>query len=267
MRAKLALGASLLTAIIASLCCIGPLVVIVLGLGTFGAAAAFQVWRPYLLGATFALLAAAFYLTYSKREVVCTDGGPCVTRPSVDRWNRALLWLATGFIIALATFPYYSRVVWAILLPLRKAQAVTASVTREAFRAGVNGASDRQAKASRNNQTSQARESGADVESKPNGDGRVRIPPTSAAETPGLARLTFEIRGMTCAGCAISVEQSLGEIPGVQSVRASFEQGRAEIEYNPARVSLDQLRAAISNIGYEVVAVHTNSRARSAGRR
>ena len=41
--------ASALLAGLASLCCIGPLVAVGMGLGTFGAAAFFEGLRPYLL--------------------------------------------------------------------------------------------------------------------------------------------------------------------------------------------------------------------------
>jgi len=66
----------------------------------------FEAWRPYLLGITFALLAAAFYFTYRKREVVCADGTCKVS--SAPRWNKLLLWIATVVVILFAAFPYYS---------------------------------------------------------------------------------------------------------------------------------------------------------------
>ncbi|MBI3949119.1 MAG: hypothetical protein HY314_01485 [Acidobacteria bacterium] len=106
MRENMTLGASVLAAITASLCCIGPLAATLLGLGSFGAATLFEAWRPYFLGVTFALLATAFYFTYRKREVACADGTCKVS--SAPRWNRALLWVATVVVILFAAFPYYS---------------------------------------------------------------------------------------------------------------------------------------------------------------
>ncbi|RMG52278.1 MAG: heavy-metal-associated domain-containing protein, partial [Acidobacteria bacterium] len=106
MKENMTLGASILTAITASLCCIGPLMATLLGIGSFGAAAAFEAWRPYLLGVTFALLGAAFYLTYRKREVACADGTCRVS--SAPRWNKIMLWVATVMVVLFAAFPYYS---------------------------------------------------------------------------------------------------------------------------------------------------------------
>jgi copper chaperone CopZ len=105
MKAHVALSGSIVAAIAASLCCIGPLVVLALGLGTFGAAAALESVRPYLLGLTALLLAGAFYLTYRKREVKCE--GSCQST-GAGRPSKIVLWIATVAIIGFATFPYYS---------------------------------------------------------------------------------------------------------------------------------------------------------------
>src|SRR5260370_9853156 len=54
---------SVFAAILASFCCILPIVFALTGLSVIGASAAFAAWRPYLLTATFGLLAAVFYLS------------------------------------------------------------------------------------------------------------------------------------------------------------------------------------------------------------
>lgn len=106
MKENVTIGASLLAAVTASLCCIGPLAAVLLGVGSFGAAAMFESWRPYLLSLAFALLAAAFYLTYRRKEVACADGACQIT--SASRSNKVLLWIATIVITLVAAFPYYS---------------------------------------------------------------------------------------------------------------------------------------------------------------
>jgi mercuric ion transport protein len=62
-KEKLALGGSVLSAITASLCCIGPLVAIIVGASGFAAAGLFAHWRPLFLTITALMLAAAWYLT------------------------------------------------------------------------------------------------------------------------------------------------------------------------------------------------------------
>lgn len=104
--------ASILAAGVASLCCIGPAVAVGLGVGTFGAAAWFEEMRPYLLGMTALLLAGAFYLSYRKTTgAECADGS-CPVSPERKRKQRALLWLSTAAVAALAAFPHYSGLVW-----------------------------------------------------------------------------------------------------------------------------------------------------------
>jgi mercuric ion transport protein len=102
MKSKTVLAGSILTSIAASICCIGPFLAIVFGLGTFVGASSFDALRPYLLGLTGLLIVAAFYLTYWK-NAQCT-GGECA--PS--RRSKTQLWVIAIFAIAMATFPYYS---------------------------------------------------------------------------------------------------------------------------------------------------------------
>jgi len=56
MKEKSLTLASIIVAIAASLCCIGPVVAVALGIGAFGLAAAFESVRPHLLGLTFVIL-------------------------------------------------------------------------------------------------------------------------------------------------------------------------------------------------------------------
>lgn len=107
---KATLGGSVLAAITASLCCIGPLVAVALGAGGFAASALFEKWRPVFLGVTFALLALAWYLTYRKPKAACEEGSACATKP-VAKWNKVVLWFATVFVLIAAAFPTLSSAI------------------------------------------------------------------------------------------------------------------------------------------------------------
>lgn len=108
MKERLATGGAVLAAAAASLCCIGPLLFVLLGLGAFGAATAFDSARPYLLGAAVLLLAVGFYRAYFRREVAaCAPGEACATKP-VSRASRAALWIAAVAVLAFALSPYYA---------------------------------------------------------------------------------------------------------------------------------------------------------------
>jgi MerT mercuric transport protein len=60
--------ASIIAAIAASLCCLGPTIAVLVGVGTFGLASVFESARPYLLAVAGALLVIAFYRTYRVRR-------------------------------------------------------------------------------------------------------------------------------------------------------------------------------------------------------
>lgn len=59
-RFGLWLGASLVSALLASACCIGPVLLGTAGLSALGLSTLFESFRPVLLGLTFLLLGAGF---------------------------------------------------------------------------------------------------------------------------------------------------------------------------------------------------------------
>ena len=108
MKDKLATGGAVAAAAAASLCCTGPLVFVALGLGAFGASAAFETVRPYFLCAAVLLLAFGFYRAYfRRRDAACAPGEACAARPA-SRATRAALWVAALSVIAFALSPYYA---------------------------------------------------------------------------------------------------------------------------------------------------------------
>lgn len=98
---------SVVAAAVASACCLGPVLLSLIGAGAFGAAASsLEPYRPYFIGVTVVLLGGAFYATYRPaREEACGSGGACT--PSSRRAARIALWLATVVVVLLLTFPYY----------------------------------------------------------------------------------------------------------------------------------------------------------------
>lgn len=94
----------IITAIVASLCCIGPAFVAMLGVGSIGAFAVFEAYRTYLIGITIILLGVAFYFVYRKREIHCEDG-TCKIQDA-GKWNKISIWLATFVAVVAIGFPH-----------------------------------------------------------------------------------------------------------------------------------------------------------------
>jgi len=64
--------------------------------------------------------------------------------------------------------------------------------------------------------------------------------------------LVLHINGMSCGHCLNAVSSALSRLPAVtiRSVRI----GRAEVEYDPAKVSPEAIAAAIKDAGYAATA-------------
>ncbi len=94
--------------LLASACCLGPVVAVVLGFGSAAFAVALEPYRPYLIALTLLLLGLAFYFVYRKpRAEACGPEGACRTAPR-ERTLKVLLWVVTAIVLASLTFPYYA---------------------------------------------------------------------------------------------------------------------------------------------------------------
>jgi mercuric ion transport protein len=107
------IGSGIIASLLASLCCITPLLAIVGGAS--GALSTFswvEPFRPYLIGLTVVFLAAAWYqrLKASKAATECACEGD--EKPSFWRTN-AFLTVITVLAVLLLTFPYYASMFYA----------------------------------------------------------------------------------------------------------------------------------------------------------
>lgn len=106
MNEKIGIIGATATAVVASICCIGPVVLAGLGIGAVTAAQQFAPFRPYFLTLTAIFLGFGFFFAYRKPKNEPCVGEVC--EPSgITRWGRPLLWIATVIVLALVTFPYY----------------------------------------------------------------------------------------------------------------------------------------------------------------
>jgi len=99
--------AAVIAAIGASLCCVGPLVLLALGIGGswISNLAALEPYRPIFIGITLVFLYLAFRKLYSIPRQ-CAPDDACAM-PSTLRNQRIIFWIATVLLVALLTFPYY----------------------------------------------------------------------------------------------------------------------------------------------------------------
>ena len=190
-------GAGLLAALAASLCCITPLLAVVGGLG--GVASSFawlEPFRPYFIVLTLGVLGFAWYQKLKPRPA--DDCGCAVdAKPSVLQ-SKGFLGVVTVLAAALLAFPYYG----ARLYPTTAA-------------------------------------------------------PASAVTTTGTAPVwqtaNYRIGGMTCDACAKHVEHAVQQLPGVQAVTVSYDQGTAQVRFDAAKSPAAQVAQAINGTGYHIL--------------
>lgn len=107
--ARRSLWAGIAAALAASVCCVGPLVLLALGVSGAWIAqlTAFEPIRPVFIGITVLLLSLAFYKLYIEPRA-CAPTKACAA-PSVLRRQRALFWWVAVFVLALLAFPWYAQ--------------------------------------------------------------------------------------------------------------------------------------------------------------
>ncbi|MFZ3576728.1 copper chaperone CopZ [Virgibacillus sp. DJP39] len=65
---------------------------------------------------------------------------------------------------------------------------------------------------------------------------------------------TLDVRGMTCDHCQKAVKGALDELRGVKGVEVHLAAGKVDVSYDDAEVTVSEMREAIEDQGYDVVA-------------
>ncbi|MBR1389533.1 MAG: heavy metal translocating P-type ATPase [Prevotella sp.] len=68
-----------------------------------------------------------------------------------------------------------------------------------------------------------------------------------------MEKKTIAILGMMCAGCSARVEKRLNELEGIQTAAVNLPARTALVEYDPKRISLEQMKEELGKIGYDMV--------------
>lgn len=204
------LGAGALSAVVASLCCITPILAFISGAS--GIASTFswmEPFRPYLIGFTVLVLGFAWYQKIKPKtdeEIQCDCesahsageeddlyAGNKVKKPFMQ--TKTFLGIVTVFTVLMLSFPNYAH----IFYPSTDKEEVV-----------IVNASD-------------------------------------------IQTVTFNVKGMTCNGCAAHVENDVNKLPGIVNVDASYEEATAKVEFDKTKVSLAQIEETINGTGYKVI--------------
>jgi Cu+-exporting ATPase len=62
----------------------------------------------------------------------------------------------------------------------------------------------------------------------------------------------WTVRGMTCGGCAATVERVVGELPGIVALAADSDSDSLRLSFYPENFDREQARARIEGAGFDV---------------
>jgi len=68
-----------------------------------------------------------------------------------------------------------------------------------------------------------------------------------------MEQVMLNIKGMSCAHCKAAVTNALNELQGVQMVEVDLEQGKANVTYDASKVTIEKMKEAVEEQGYDVV--------------
>lgn len=74
-----------------------------------------------------------------------------------------------------------------------------------------------------------------------------------------MEKHTYHIKGMHCASCSSIITSSLSEIDGIKSVDVNFATEKAQIEYEPDKISVERINEEIGKLGYTLVSQQDES--------
>lgn len=175
----------ILSALVASVCCVTPLLLVLLGLGSVGIGAALGRFHWWFLLVALGLLAYGWRV-YGKEQGRCRATHCEMPRGKITRTGLGIASLVVAIFVGLNLYTYASQ------------RATT-------------------------------------------------LPPASK----GLARVGLPVEGMTCLTCELTIESSLKRLSGVSQVDARVAEQAVYVDYDPVRLSLDDLIAAIHKTGYQ----------------
>ena len=71
----------------------------------------------------------------------------------------------------------------------------------------------------------------------------------------GTAVVHLAVDGMHCGSCSALIEETLADQAGVTTASVDLDAARAVVEYDPAQLDVDGIRAAIADAGYAATPV------------
>lgn len=69
-----------------------------------------------------------------------------------------------------------------------------------------------------------------------------------------MEKAIINVEGMSCEHCVKAVTNAVGILPGVFNVGVDLESKTVDVEFDPAKITVDKIKLEIEDQGYDVVA-------------
>ena len=173
-----------LSAVLASVCCLGPVVLVLLGLGTLGIGALLGRYHWFFIGGAALVLIYAWRV-YAKEKRRC-DAESCQMESKASA--QITLIIATIAVLLFAGLNFYTYV--------------------------------------------------------------IARPPEAKPAQPQEATVRIPVEGMVCFTCGLTIEASLKNLSGVHKADANVREKSVTVSYDPQKVKIEDIVAAINRTGY-----------------
>lgn len=67
-----------------------------------------------------------------------------------------------------------------------------------------------------------------------------------------MKNIELNVEGMHCGGCSSRLNRVLGNLDGVKSADANFENGIVKVSYDEGTIELDEIKECIADAGFSV---------------
>jgi mercuric ion transport protein len=105
---KVTLVGGAVAAILSSLCCLGPLMLVMLGVSGawIGNLAALEPYRPIFIGVALVCMALAYRHIYRAPATATCEPGTLCALPQTNRLYKRLFWVVSALVLFALVFPY-----------------------------------------------------------------------------------------------------------------------------------------------------------------
>lgn len=68
-----------------------------------------------------------------------------------------------------------------------------------------------------------------------------------------MNKKSFDVKGMTCTACALSIERNLNKVDGIKNVSVNYATEKMSVEYDTDKVDTKKISDTVTKVGYELV--------------